>query len=91
MEDVRGKQMHTIIMLSEQDSGGGKIASHLASSPGWGQVQRWSSRHSLRMKKEFTMRPSSWHPPVELSSCEQTIITRICERYLKIGSYNSLV
>ena len=23
------------------------------------------------------MRPSSWHPPVESSSCEQTIIRRI--------------
>ena len=23
------------------------------------------------------MRPSSWHPPVELSSVEQTIVTRI--------------
>jgi hypothetical protein len=72
-----GKQMHAIIMLSELGSGGGKIASHLASSPGWGQVQLWSSRLGLRMKKEFIMRPSSWHPLVEPLSFEQTIITRI--------------
>lgn len=29
------------------------------------------------MNKEFIMRPSSWHPPVEPSSFEQTILTRI--------------
>jgi hypothetical protein len=28
-------------------------------------------------EKEFIMRPISWHPPMEPSSCEQTIITHI--------------
>jgi len=28
-------------------------------------------------EKEFIMRPTSWHPPVEQSSCEQTITTQI--------------
>jgi len=28
-------------------------------------------------EKEFIMRPTPWHPPVALSPCERTIITRI--------------
>lgn len=27
--------------------------------------------------KEYHMRPPAWHPPVELSSLEQTIIARV--------------
>jgi hypothetical protein len=53
------------------------MALHPIRSPGWRRGMTMKQETRQANEKEFIMRPTSWHPPVAFSSCEQTIITHI--------------